>query len=399
MNTHHRVHQTDRFWLNVQECLGITLPPQDKSCLQELRTSVRLGKPLPIQIFHSLEVLGSDLDYLHDLRDVNGVFGGSPAATIAILNRSPNHNQRSIAFISQMAARLGGALPVATQLDTFERSWIIYNFLQAGLSIPTNLARAVAEYFTACLSPRGASFTPGQIPDADNSAVVLAVLNALGYLVEPICLLTYEGETCFSCYDGESNPSVSTNAHILEAFSNYMVRCRWSLPKYQQASAKILTYLLSVQRQDGCWFDKWHASPYYATTCTVLAIRRFARNDTVYALKRAISWVLRTQRSDGSWGFWRGTLEETAYALKMLLLVGLEEDSPAIRQAVRRGKRFLAKHLNVPANDPVHMPMWHGKELYQPQRIVRAAILSALYLCVSNQSNTQLVGKERRSIA
>lgn len=392
MNTLYKVHETSRFWLNVQECLRITLPPQDKTRLAQLRTAMRLGKPLPIQIFHSLEVLGREIEYLHHARDVDGVFGGSPAATITMMTHSKAHQERSIAFISEMAASLGGALPTATQLNVFERSWLIHHLIQAGMPVPENLGHIVAEYFTACLGPRGASFTPGQIPDADNSAMVLCVLSDLGYPIEPSCLLTYEGETCFRCYDGERNPSVSTNAHILVAFGTYMVRCRLSVPTYEQAIAKILTYLLSAQQQDGSWFDKWHASPYYATACSVLALQHFGTSNTAIAtaLKRAIAWVLHTQRDDGSWGFWCGTLEETAYALQILLLVGRSEDS----LAVRRGERFLIKHLDASPNDPVHMPLWHGKELYSPRRIVRAAVLSALYLCATTRSNVQSRGED-----
>ncbi|HEY9674818.1 MAG TPA: prenyltransferase/squalene oxidase repeat-containing protein [Waterburya sp.] len=396
MNTHHKVYETGRFWLNVQECLSITLPPQDRRRLTRLRAAVRQRKPLPIQALYSLEVLGSALDYVHDVHDVNGLFGGSPAATIAMLTHSSTYQRRSRAFISEMATRLGGALSVATQLDTFERSWLIYNLIQAGVSVPVDLARAAAQYLTACLGSRGASFTPGQMPDADNSAVVLFVLNALGYPIEPTCLLTYEDETCFRCYDGERNPSVSTNAHILEAFGNYMVRSRLSVPQYQQAIAKISTYLLSVQRQDGSWFDKWHASPYYATACSVLALQRFGLGDTAAALKRAIAWVLRTQRDDGSWGFWCGTIEETAYALQILLLAGRTDNPVATRQVVRRGERFLTQHLDAPPSDAVHMQLWHGKELYAPRRIVRAAALSALYLCATTRTNNQSIGKENQ---
>ena len=399
MNTHHKIYETGRFWLNVQECLAITLPPQDRRRLTQLRTAVRLKKPLPIQTLYSLEVLGSALDYMHDVHDVNGLFGGSAAATIAMLTYSSTYQQRSKTFISEMATRLGGALSVATQLDTFERSWLIYNLIQAGVSVPVDLARAAAQYFTACLGPRGASFTPGQIPDADNSAVVLFVLSALGYPIEPTCLLTYEDETCFRCYDGERNPSVSTNAHILEAFGNYMMRCRLSVPQYQQAIAKISAYLLSVQRQDGSWFDKWHASPYYATACSVLALQRFALGDTTAALKRAMAWVLRTQRDDGSWGFWRGTLEETAYALQILLLAGRTARAMETRQALRRGERFLTQHLDAPLTDAVHMQLWHGKELYAPRRIVRAAALSALYLCAATRATTSSIPEENQVAA
>lgn len=356
--------------------------------LTRLRTAARLGKPLPIQLFHSLEVLGSELDYVNDVRDINGVFGGSPATTIAMMTCSRSQRLRSIAFISEMAARFGGALSTVAPLDTFERSWVIYNLIQADMPVPVDLVHAAAKYFTTCLSPRGASFTQGQLPDADNSAIVLCVLSALGYPVEPSCLLTYEAETCFRCYDGEQNPSVSTNAHILEAFGNYIAQCRWSMPTYQKAIAKISTYLLSAQRHDGSWLDKWHASPYYATACSVLALRRFGVGNTTAALDHAIAWILRTQRDDGSWGFWRGTLEETAYALQTLLLSERAEDAVAIEQAVKRGECFLTEHFNARSSDPVHMPLWHGKELYEPRRIVRAALLSTLYLC-ANRLNTQ----------
>lgn len=394
MYTHDKVRETGRFWLNVHECLGITLPPQDMGRLTRLRAAARLGEPLPIQLYHSLEVLGSSLDYVKNVGDVNGVYGGSPAATIAMLARSRTPQMRSIACLSSMATRLEGALPTVASIETFERSWVIYNLIQAGVPVPADLAIAAADYFTACLGPRGASFTQGQVPDADNTAMVLYILNVLGYPVEPICLLTYEGETCFRCYDGERNSSVSTNAHILEAFGEYMVRCRLEVPKYQEAIAKSSAYLLSVQGHDGSWSDKWHASPYYATACSVLALQRFGVGDTAAALKRAVAWVLRTQRDDGSWGFWRGTLEETAYALQTLLLARRVEDAVAREQAALRGERFLTKHLNAAPSDPVHMQLWHGKELYSPRRIVRAAVLSALYLCANTLSNAQRAGEE-----
>lgn len=387
MNRHHPTHQTRRFWLNVQECLEITLPSPDRRRLSQLRTAARLGKPLPIQLVHYLEVLGLELKYVKDVRPINGMYGGSPAATIAMMNHSTEQSLHSSVCLSEIAARFGGALPTMTQLNTFERSWVIYNLLQADMPVPTDLASAAADYFMTCLGSRGASFTPGQLPDADNSAMVLYVLSALGYAVEPRCLLTYESETYFRCYDGERHPSVSTNAHILEACGKY-VECRRSVSQYQSAIAKTSAYLLSVQQPDGSWIDNWHASPYYATACSVLALGRFGVGDTREALDRAIAWVLRTQRDDGSWGVWCGTLEETAYALQMLLLAGGTKDAVVIQQVAKRGEYFLSKYLNASSSDAVHTPLWHGKELYEPRRIVRAAVLSALHLCATS-SNTQ----------
>ncbi|MFP4099185.1 hypothetical protein [Coleofasciculus sp.] len=392
MNRHPTIHQTRRFWLNVQECLEITLPSPDRRRLSRLRTAARLGKPLPIQLVHYLEVLGSELKYVNDVHPINGLYGGSPAATIAMVNHSTEQSLHSSGCISEMAARFGGALPTMTQLNTFERSWVIYNLLQADMPVPPDLASAAADYFMSCLGSRGASFTPGQLPDADNSAMVLYVLSALGYTFDPSCLLTYESETYFRCYDGERHPSVSTNAHILEAFGKY-VECRRSVPQYQNAIAKTSAYLLGIQQQDGSWIDNWHASPYYGTACSVLALGRFGVGDTREALERAIAWVLRNQRDDGSWGVWCGTLEETAYALQILLVAGGAKDPVVIKQVARRGEYFLRKHLNASPSDAVHTPLWHGKELYEPRRIVRAAVLSALYLCAT-RLNTQLESKQ-----
>jgi len=38
-------------------------------------------------------------------------------------------------------------------------------------------------------------------------------------------------------------------------------------------------------------------------------------------------------------------------------------------------------------SDLARTPLWHGKELYEPRRIVHAAVLSALYLCRTSLVN------------
>ena len=394
VSAHYPTHETSSFWLNVQECLGITLPPQDMGCLARLRAAVRLSKPLPVHVSHYLEVLGSDLDYVTTIHEVNGAFGGSPAATAAMLARSHAPQERSLAYLSEMATRLNGAQPDVLPITTFERAWIVSYLLQAGVPLPTDLTGAAVAYFRACLGSRGACGGEGLPPDSDDSSLLLSILNDLGYPVEPTCLLLYEADTFFRCYYSEERtPSVGANAHILEAFGSYMAECPLSVPTYRAAAVKISAYLLSVQQENGSWLDKWHASPYYGTACSVLALRRFGVGDTTPALDRALAWVLGTQRDDGSWGLWYGTLEETAHALRMLLLVGQAEDVGAVRQAVLRGERFLTKHLDALPSDPVRTPLWHGKELYEPGRVVRAVILSALYLCAT-QSNAWSAAQE-----
>ncbi|MFD0850660.1 prenyltransferase/squalene oxidase repeat-containing protein, partial [Actinomadura adrarensis] len=83
-------------------------------------------------------------------------------------------------------------------------------------------------------------------------------------------------------------------------------------------------WLADRQQADGSWADRWHASPFYATTAATLALHSFGtpRGRHAAHVDRAVRWVLATQHGDGSWGRWGGTAEETAYALHILLLTG-----------------------------------------------------------------------------
>ena len=94
------------------------------------------------------------------------------------------------------------------------------------------------------------------------------------------------------------------------------------------------------------------------------------------AVDRATEWVLASRRRDGSWGRWTGTAEETAYALQILLYRAMPDQR--IRAAATRGHRFL---LSNEGGDPD--PLWHGKDLYAPGHIVRAAIVGARHLAES----------------
>ncbi|MDR4215733.1 prenyltransferase, partial [Bacillus paralicheniformis] len=84
---------------------------------------------------------------------------------------------------------------------------------------------------------------------------------------------------------------------------------------YAHAGAKARAGLLDRQTADGGWTDKWHASPYYATAHCVAAL--VAHGEDVRALDRAAAWVTASRRSDGGWGVWQTTAEETAYALQV----------------------------------------------------------------------------------
>jgi hypothetical protein len=85
---------------------------------------------------------------------------------------------------------------------------------------------------------------------------------------------------------------------------------------------------------------------------------------------------LASRRRDGSWGQWSGTAEETAYALLMLLYRAVPDRRA--RAAAMRGHDFL---LSSEGGEPAEL--WHGKDLYVPEHIVRAAVIGARHLAES----------------
>jgi len=369
------------FWQAVTKFLSLELSPQDDTYLQTLRQAVRAGVALPRKLHHTLEVLGSDISLVRDIEAVEGVYGGSPAVSLAFLEQQQQTSGESLSVLQTLAARSDGGLPIAT-IETFERAWVFYNLIQAGIPIPEVLAQNVYNIFRSELGSQGIGFSKKASPDADDTSVVIFVLNQLGYEVEPESLLVYQEENHFRCYEGERTPSTTVNAHILEAFGCYVAHHPKAFSKYQMAIEKIVAYLTSTQAENGTWQDKWHASPYYATTCCVLALHRYGLGSAINSsVERAVNWLLATQRLDGSWGAWdHGTLDETACALQLLLLAGEPLQNTRLIPALHQGASFLNRYKNADLTNPVHLPLWHEKTLFEPVRVVHSEILSALYL-------------------
>ena len=90
-------------------------------------------------------------------------------------------------------------------------------------------------------------------------------------------------------------------------------------------------------------------------------------------MRDAVAWVLASQNADGSWGLAGGTVEETGYAVNSLLAV--QAAYPWVRDAADRGARYLSDRCTD--GEPAHPPLWIGKVLYTPYRVVRAAVLGA----------------------
>jgi hypothetical protein len=325
-----------------------------------------------------------------------GTVGASPAATAAWLGAEPPDRDEPARLHLEEVARLhGGPVPCGMPVTVFEQGWVLSWLARAGIRITTPPARlnVLIDGLAQADRPGGTAAGPGLPADADTTSVALYALALLGSPRPPDALEAYRTERGFCTWQGEQGFSVTVNAHVLDAIGQY-VACRpEAAPAYADVIREVSEVLCERQADDGRWLDRWHASPYYATASCAWALAEFgtgesgsggagAAGDRVRApeidraLRRAVRWVLDTQRPDGSWGIWGGTAEETAYALQILLLGPPAGLDAARASAVERGRDRLLRAQEWD-DGPA---MWHDKDLYRPVGIVRAAVLAASHL-------------------
>jgi len=302
-----------------------------------------------------------------------GTVGGSPAATAAWLAtidpiRTEVDPAPARRYLETVVREHHGPVPCATPVAVFERAWALTTLLRADVAmlVPPELPGSLR----AALTPAGAATGAGLPPDADTTAVVLHCLALLGQPADPAVLLGFRAGDHIATWPGEDGASVTTNAHALDTLQ--AVGGGRRAADLDVLRRSISTWLCDQQQPDGSWQDRWHASPYYATAACALALSAAGTGARpAAAVLRAVDWVLRTQRPDGSWGCWHGTAEETAYAVRILLAT-TDPPSDRMLRAARRG----AAHL-VPSTANQGPALWHDKDLYQPITVVAAEIVAA----------------------
>lgn len=354
--------------------------------LAQLRTAVSQGHPLPEKLLHSLEVVGEPAQSAPFVKPVHGrVVGCSPAATAVWLGDEAVRDERNPCVRYLRAVQEpGGGVPVAAPLALFERSWVLSTLVSAGLDV--RVPRELVDDLHAAFSPEGAAGGDGLPPDVDDTATALYALALLGSPRSPESLWHYEADDHFRCFPEERTPSTSANAHVLQAIGASLGLDLPDRERYVAAAKTLTRWLGERQDADGGWHDKWHASPFYATACCATALAEYGGADGNKAVRRAVDWLLATQRKDGSWGRWNGTREETAYAVKTLLHQGVPTTEATFRAAARG-----AAHLLTTDGDTTHPPLWHDKDLYTPLRIVEVEIIAALYLAHNDVRVTSLM--------
>lgn len=351
----------------------------DHDPLTALRLRLRSGLRIPDKMLHTLEAAGDAARGASVVRPVSpGTVGASPAATAAWLgDLPPNASNPARLYLEALVAESGGPVPCCVPVNVFERAWVLRGLRQAGMGdhAPPWLVESLDAAFGESGAPSGA----GLPPDADTTSVALFALAQQGVYRDVTCLATYDLETHFCTWPGEQGISTTVNAHALEAMGDYVNR---RLDAFDDASdrhvatvAKLSDWLQKQQCGDGSWLDRWHVSAYYATLCCALALERYGDANARQAIGRALRWILATQREDGSWGIWHGTVEETAYALQTLLLAqGVSQDG--VEAAAARGYLYIVWSMDR-QDQPA---LWVGKDLYLPTAVVRSAALEAIHI-------------------
>lgn len=321
-----------------------------------------------LTIAFSAEMAGLDGQHMLDidnLQEKNGSVGHSPSATAYFALYVKKQNNEALDYLHHIVSSDGG-MPNVAPFDVFEIAWVLWNLsLIPGLNFSEKLKPHLDLLSNSWFSGSGVGFASGySVKDSDDSGLVFDTLSRYGIQKDIQSVLKYEENDHFRCYDLEANPSISANIHVLGAL-------RQAGYKVENSSVqKVLNFLKTAKNDNVYWVDKWHSSPYYATTHAIIACSGYIDE----LVQESVEWLIASQNSDGSWGTFLATAEETAYALQALW-VWNEKSGKVPREIFVNGARWLEAHFDN--NFP---PLWIGKCLYNPNLVIRSAVISALAL-------------------
>jgi hypothetical protein len=359
--------------------LGYDLPVEPYQSLVDLgnrRRAMLAGRKLRAGTtpLHSWEALGLAADPVY--LDADGSIGNSPAATAAWLRAARRRGgmeaecEAARSYLARASAVTGvdipGVLPAVYPINRFEQAFALYALVVGGMLNHPGLADVVAgqlDSLSEALGERGIGMSDHFMPDGDDTAAAVAILQSARRPVDIGVLSRFEVNSHFYAYPDELQPSPTVTAHALHA-----------LELAGSAREQTEHYIATYQTADGRWLgDKWNGSWLYSTSQALVVMSSPQMRVTC---ERALDALLRHQKANGSWGTHRSNVEETAYAilaLRTLRQTGVF--SPAGQGALAGGERWIRDHYRPLADDPTNC--WLGKETYQPWRIVRSFQLVA----------------------
>lgn len=328
-----------------------------------------------ISTVYSLEFLGEmgDVAKIRQAKTSIGSIANSPATTAYYLSLCEEEDRDALAYLKRIRDNFPDIVTVYP-FRIFELVWVLNNLLYAGLDITEFAREEDLQFLKEQIGRKGVGFdSTFTVTDGDTTSVCYRILLSAGYQVDLTGLTYFEDRDThiFRTWDFERNASVSANVHVLEALN--------LIPDYPEAESvknKIVLMLLDKRVFNIYWTDKWHASPYYATSHALMALLK-EQSFLAHTIHYTIDWLVHTQRPDGSWGFFKhGTLEETAYVLTALL--HYNRHTPIDADILHRGAEYLMQGYS---ERPVHYPeLWIAKCLYSPDDVVCSAIQAAIIL-------------------
>ena len=214
-------------------------------------------------------------------------------------------------------------------------------------------------------APGGWAWTdlPGGVPDSDDTAGALVALYNLGDIdatVRSAALAGIRWLLDLQNRDGgmptfcrgwstmlfdRSSPDLT--AHAVRAWSIWLEELPVEGPRLRRAIARAVSFLARTQRDDGSWLPLWFGNqdapddinPTYGTARVVLGLQELAARQVSrpgQTLEKARQWLVHAQNPDGSWGgFPRGSpsIEETALAVEALASLPCDSDTIAALSA------------------------------------------------------------------
>ncbi len=318
----------------------------------------------------SAEMAGTDFQDLLDvenLQEANGSVGHSPSATAYFAKFVRPADPGAVKYLKWVVSA-DGSVPDLLPFDVYERAWVLWNLALIGdqeITQSLDFQRHLQHLRTGWDARRGIGLsTEYSVPDGDNTSVTFDLLTQFGFLVDIQGLMSFDSKELFRCYELEADPSISVNIHALNALRHAGYEPTHPLVR------KVLSLLRRMMTNEGYWFDKWQISPYYTTAHAIIACKGYYDE----MIMPSIQWILNTQNTQGGWGYYGPTPEETSYCLQALCLHGKQNGS-IHKDAIQKGFKWLNENRDTPP----HL-FWIGKGLYAGEYIVRSSILSALEL-------------------
>ncbi len=207
-------------------------------------------------------------------------------------------------------------------------------------------------------------------PDVDDTAVVGMLLHRQGGVENDVAVaraaawvVGMQGrDGGWGAFDADNNhaylnhiPFADHGALLDPSTADVTARCVSFLSQvdpvaYAEPIARAVAWLRAEQEPDGSWFGRWGTNYIYGTWSVLCALNAAGLDHADPAMRRAVDFLVRTQRSEGGWGedndsyagaprgeYDRSNPSQTAWALLGLMAAGEAESA-----SVARGIAWLA---------------------------------------------------------